>query len=51
VGEHQFTDYFENSALTRRPYLKKEWCVQLNYYPDTELVLSKLNSTVERLAG
>jgi len=33
VGEHQFTDYFENSVLTRRPYLKKEWCVRVVEQP------------------
>lgn len=24
-----FTDYFENEVLRKRPYLKKEWCIQV----------------------
>jgi hypothetical protein len=27
--EYKFTDYFENEVLRKRPYLKKEWCVQV----------------------
>lgn len=26
---HKFTDYFENEVLRKRPYLKKEWCIQV----------------------
>ena len=26
---YKFTDYFENEVLRKRPYLKKEWCVQV----------------------
>ncbi|MBF0387855.1 MAG: hypothetical protein HQL20_08375 [Candidatus Omnitrophica bacterium] len=25
----QYTDYFENEVLRKRPYLKKEWCVSV----------------------
>ena len=24
-----FTDYFENEVIRKRPYLKKEWCIQV----------------------
>ena len=24
-----FTPYFENEVLRKRPYLKKEWCIQV----------------------
>ncbi|MFA7235710.1 MAG: hypothetical protein WC058_02505 [Phycisphaeraceae bacterium] len=27
MAEYQFTDYFANQVLRKRPYLKKEWCV------------------------
>ena len=27
IDEFEFTEYFENSVLAKRPYLKKEWCV------------------------
>ena len=26
---YKFTDYFENEVLRKRPYLKKEWCIQV----------------------
>ena len=29
MAEFRFTDYFENEVLRKRPYLKKEWCVQV----------------------
>ncbi len=25
MGEYQYTSYFENEVLRKRPYLKKEW--------------------------
>ncbi|MDB9395179.1 hypothetical protein PN479_07165 [Microcystis aeruginosa CS-573] len=25
--QYTFTNYFENDVLTKRPYLKKEWCI------------------------
>lgn len=28
MTEYQFTAYFENEVLRKRPYLKKEWCVR-----------------------
>ena len=24
-----FTDYFENEVIRKRPYIKKEWCIQV----------------------
>ncbi len=27
--EYKFTDYFEKEVLRKRPYLKKEWCIQV----------------------
>ena len=27
--KYGFTQYFENEVLRKRPYLKKEWCVQV----------------------
>ncbi|KAA0230531.1 hypothetical protein KJ068_25070 [bacterium] len=27
--EHRFTPYFENEVLRKRPYLKKEWCIEV----------------------
>jgi hypothetical protein len=27
--EYRYTDYFENEVLRKRPYLRKEWCVQV----------------------
>ena len=29
MDEYKFTLYFENEVLCKRPYLKKEWCVQV----------------------
>lgn len=26
---YKYTPYFENEVLRKRPYLKKEWCVQV----------------------
>jgi len=26
---YQFTDYFENEVLWKRPYIKKEWCIRV----------------------
>jgi len=33
VSEYKFTDYFEKEVLRKRPYLKKEWCVQVCDHP------------------
>ena len=27
--EYDYTKYFENEVLRKRPYLKKEWCIQV----------------------
>ena len=27
--EYRFTDYFEKEVLRKRPYLRKEWCIQV----------------------
>ena len=29
MAEYGFTDYFEQVDLLRRPYLKREWCIQV----------------------
>jgi hypothetical protein len=29
VTEYQYTEYFENEVLRKRPYLRKEWCIQV----------------------
>jgi hypothetical protein len=29
VKAYKFTDYFENEVLRKRPYLQKEWCIQV----------------------
>ena len=29
MREYAFTDYFESEVLRKRPYLKKEWCIQV----------------------
>ena len=29
MAKYRFTDYFEKEVLRKRPYLKKEWCIQV----------------------
>lgn len=29
MPDYRFTDYFEKEVLRKRPYLKKEWCIQV----------------------
>jgi hypothetical protein len=29
MNAYQFTPYFENEVLRKRPYLKKEWCTRV----------------------
>ena len=29
MTEYKFTTYFLNEVLRKRPYLKKEWCIQV----------------------
>ena len=29
MSEYNYTEYFENEVLRKRPYLKKQWCIQV----------------------
>jgi len=29
MPEYNYTEYFENEVLRKRPYLKKEWCIHV----------------------
>jgi hypothetical protein len=29
MAHYKYTPYFENEVLRKRPYLKKEWCIQV----------------------
>jgi hypothetical protein len=29
MSEYQFTEYFENEVMRKRPYIKKEWCIRV----------------------
>ena len=29
MPEYRFTDYFEREVLRKRPYLKREWCIEV----------------------
>ena len=29
MTEYNYTEYFEKEVLRKRPYLKKEWCIQV----------------------
>jgi hypothetical protein len=29
MDKYKFTQYFENEILTKRPYIKKEWCIRV----------------------
>ncbi len=31
--EYKFTDYFEKEVLRKRPYIRKEWCIQVLQNP------------------
>jgi hypothetical protein len=31
--EYKFTEYFEKEVLRKRPYLKKEWCIEVIQKP------------------
>jgi len=33
MTEYRFTEYFEQEVLRKRPYLKKEWCMQVLDHP------------------
>ncbi len=36
VDVYKFTPYFENEVLRKRPYLRKEWCIQILEAPVRE---------------
>lgn len=29
MGDYKFTDYFENEVLRKRPYIRKQWCIDV----------------------
>ena len=29
MPKYNYTEYFENEVLRKRPYLKKKWCIQV----------------------
>jgi hypothetical protein len=29
MDDFKFTEYFEKEVLRKRPYLKKEWCIEV----------------------
>ena len=29
LSDYKFTDYFIKEVLRKRPYIKKEWCIQI----------------------
>ena len=29
MSVYDYTEYFENEVLRKRPYLKKDWCIQV----------------------
>ncbi len=29
MAEYRFTDYFEKEVLRKRPYLRREWCIEV----------------------
>jgi len=29
MDKYKFTEYFVNEVIRKRPYLKKEWCIQV----------------------
>jgi len=33
VLSYKFTEYFEKEVLRKRPYLKKDWCIQVVQSP------------------
>jgi len=33
VTDFQFTEYFEEEVLRKRPYLQKEWCIRVVQAP------------------
>jgi len=62
MKEYGFTDYFENEALRKRPYIQREWCIRVIENPlKTELqehnryrfwaVIEKLGGRILRMAA
>ncbi len=33
MSEYKFTEYFEKEVLRKRPYIKKEWCIEVIQNP------------------
>lgn len=31
MSEYNYTEYFENEILQKRPYLKKDWCIHAGH--------------------
>ena len=29
MSEYKYTEYFEHEVLLKRPYLRKEWCIEV----------------------
>jgi hypothetical protein len=29
MSEYKYTEYFEHEVLRKRPYLRKEWCIEV----------------------
>lgn len=38
---YQFTPYFENEVLRKRPYIQKQWCIRIIQNPDKVEVQEK----------
>lgn len=34
MGDYKYTKYFENEVLRKRPYIKKQWCIETIEHPD-----------------
>ncbi|MBO6586388.1 MAG: hypothetical protein JJ953_09815 [Gracilimonas sp.] len=34
MTQYKYTAYFENEVLRKRPYLKKEWCIEVVNNPE-----------------
>ncbi|MEI8185400.1 MAG: hypothetical protein WCG19_01775 [Chlorobiaceae bacterium] len=33
LSAYKFTPYFENEVLLKRPYIKKQWCIEVIEHP------------------
>ena len=33
MSVYEFTEYFENEVLRKRPYLRREWCIHVLEHP------------------